>query len=75
MANPKRNPLKSAPAMLKESKSLSPDIALKELFDLLEIYAPAWYTQEQHDRAAAALLPTSKYRFRQVEAPQQTTIP
>ena len=26
-----------------------------ELFDLLEDYAPAWYTEELHDRAAAGL--------------------
>jgi len=28
---------------------------LKELFELLEEYAPAWYTQAHHDRAIAAL--------------------
>jgi len=28
---------------------------LQELFDLLEAYAPAWYTEEQRGRAAAAL--------------------
>jgi hypothetical protein len=26
-----------------------------ELFDLLEQYAPVWYTEEQHNRAVAAL--------------------
>ena len=30
--------------------------ALKMLYDLLEDYAPAWYTQEHHDKAEAALL-------------------
>lgn len=30
--------------------------ALEELFILLENYAPAWYTQEHHDRALAAIL-------------------
>ena len=29
---------------------------LKELFELLEDYAPAWYTEDIHDRAVAALL-------------------
>jgi hypothetical protein len=29
--------------------------ALKMLYDLLEDYAPAWYTEEHHDRAEAAL--------------------
>jgi hypothetical protein len=28
---------------------------LRELFDLLEAYAPAWYTEDQRTRAAAAL--------------------
>lgn len=30
-------------------------IVLQELFELLEDYGPAWYTQEYHDRAVAAL--------------------
>ena len=29
---------------------------LEELFDLLEDYAPTWYTVEHHNRAVAALL-------------------
>jgi hypothetical protein len=29
--------------------------ALKLLFDLLEEYAPAWYTEEYRDRAQSAL--------------------
>lgn len=33
----------------------TPAGVLKELFDLLEEYAPVWYTQELHDRAKAAL--------------------
>jgi len=28
---------------------------LKELFNLLERYAPTWYTQDHHDRAVIAL--------------------
>jgi hypothetical protein len=28
---------------------------LRELFELLEDYAPSWYTEEIHTRAAAAL--------------------
>jgi hypothetical protein len=35
---------------------VSPHAVLKELFELLEDYAPTWYTQEIHDRAVAALL-------------------
>jgi hypothetical protein len=29
---------------------------LEELFELLEDYAPTWYTEEHHNRALAALL-------------------
>ena len=29
--------------------------ALKTLFDLLEEYAPLWYTKEHHDQAKAAI--------------------
>ena len=29
--------------------------ALKMLFDLLEEYAPGWYTQEHHSKALSAL--------------------
>jgi hypothetical protein len=29
--------------------------ALRMLYDLLENYAPPWYTQDHHDKAAAAL--------------------
>ncbi len=35
---------------------VTPSVVLKELFELLEDYAPMWYTEEQHDRAVAALL-------------------
>jgi hypothetical protein len=28
---------------------------LRDLFELLEDYAPSWYTEELHNRAAAAL--------------------
>jgi hypothetical protein len=30
-------------------------MALEEVFDLLEDYAPIWYTEKQHDRILAAL--------------------
>jgi hypothetical protein len=29
---------------------------LEELFQLLEDYAPGWYTEQHHNRAVAALL-------------------
>lgn len=34
--------------------------ALQMLFDLLEEYAPAWYTQEHHDIATDALASARK---------------
>jgi len=33
----------------------TPAAVLQELFELLEDYSPVWYTQENHDRAIAAL--------------------
>lgn len=35
--------------------------ALKVLFDLLEDYAPPWYTQEHHDRVCNALSGAGKH--------------
>jgi hypothetical protein len=37
------------------AKALKLREALKMLYDLLESYAPWWYTKEHHDRAEAAL--------------------
>jgi hypothetical protein len=34
---------------------LNPATVLRELFELLEDYSPIWYTEENHDRAVAAL--------------------
>ncbi|HET6205189.1 MAG TPA: hypothetical protein VFD98_00185 [Terracidiphilus sp.] len=34
----------------------TPRAVLEELFTLLEDYAPAWYTEEHHNRAVAALV-------------------
>lgn len=34
---------------------MNPADALKELFDLLEIYAPAWFTEDQRLRVVRAL--------------------
>jgi len=33
----------------------STQTVLRELYELLEDYAPAWYTEEHHTRVAAAL--------------------
>jgi len=35
--------------------ALNPAAVLRELFELLEDYAPAWYLEEHHERAVAAL--------------------
>ena len=34
--------------------------ALQMLFDVLEEYAPCWYTEEHHERALAALAMTNR---------------
>lgn len=34
----------------------TPRQVLEELFQLLEDYAPTWYTEKHHNRAVAALL-------------------
>ena len=38
-----------------QTQSLSEAEVLLELFNLLEQYAPSWYTKEHHNRAVAAL--------------------
>jgi len=35
--------------------STKPTEVLAEIFELLEEYGPAWYTEEHHDRIVAAL--------------------
>lgn len=42
-----------------QRRILNPEVVLKELFELLEDYAPTWYTEEIHNRAAAVLTPAS----------------
>lgn len=37
------------------SQSVEPLSILRDLFELLEDYAPIWYTEELHNRAASAL--------------------
>jgi hypothetical protein len=39
----------------KEPVAPSVRTVLEEVFQLLEDYAPVWYTEEQHDRILAAL--------------------
>ena len=38
-----------------QRKPANGNAVLRELFELLEDYAPTWYTEELHNRAAAAL--------------------
>ncbi len=40
-------------------------VALHTLFDLLEEYAPCWYTEEHHQRALAALAVSASNAFKQ----------
>lgn len=42
----------SAPHNMPKSPPIK---ALEELFDLLEDYGPAWYTEAHHERTLAAL--------------------
>lgn len=38
-----------------QQKCLRLSEALKDLYELLEEYSPAWYTEEHHEKARAAL--------------------
>jgi hypothetical protein len=37
------------------TERVTPIVALKELFELLEDYSPMWYTEEVRERAMSAL--------------------
>ncbi len=50
--NPKNGKHASA---TKEPTASDVRTVLEEVFELLEDYAPLWYTEEQHDRIVAAL--------------------
>ena len=39
----------------KEAESMKTKAVLQELFELLESYAPPWYSEEHRDRTIAAL--------------------
>jgi hypothetical protein len=43
------------PVLLANTQPLTAKEALAELIELLEDYAPSWYTEEHHKRALAAL--------------------
>lgn len=42
-------------AINSDSRGVSPTVALRKLYELLEAYSPMWYTEEAHDLARAAL--------------------
>jgi hypothetical protein len=50
--NPKDGKHASA---IREPSAPSVRTVLEEVYDLLEDYAPVWYTEEQHERILAAL--------------------
>lgn len=50
-----RNTVSSRTIISMDRKPASGNAVLRELFELLEDYAPSWYTEELHNRAAAAL--------------------
>jgi len=50
-----------------EKRPPTPRDVLEELFQLLEDYAPTWYTEEHHNRAVAALAQSSGTKATQIE--------
>jgi hypothetical protein len=56
-----------------KSDALQPQLAaiveaFRELFNLLEEYAPSWYTEEHHNRAVAALRALEEPRHAKAQA-------
>ncbi len=47
--------LSESPILASQRSAPAPLIVLQEMFDLLEDYAPFWYTEELRDRAISAL--------------------
>ncbi len=45
----------AVPGNIFHAQTVEPLAVLRDLFELLEDYAPIWYTEELHIRAAAAL--------------------
>lgn len=50
-----RNPPQNTVSSFEKQQPVNPSEVLVELFELLEEYAPSWYTEEHHDRALSAL--------------------
>ncbi len=58
MRSPKleeQNPSQNTAISFEKPQPVDPSEVLAELFELLEEYAPSWYTEERHDRALSAL--------------------
>lgn len=53
--SPQRNPADRNARNSEQLQSANPKDVFMELFELLEEYGPKWYTEEQHNRAMAAL--------------------
>ena len=47
--------VRASVAALNERTSLTAHTVLQEMFELLEEYAPAWYSEDLHNRAKAIL--------------------
>jgi len=43
------------PSAMPSANSADTNTVLRELFELLQDYAPTWYTEDLHNRTAAAL--------------------
>lgn len=50
-----RNAVQDAVSAFEKQRPVNPSEVLAELFELLEEYAPLWYTEEHHNRIEIAL--------------------
>ena len=51
----KANPAQRKSITREPLPAVNPRTVFVELFELLEEYGPSWYTEEQHNRAVAAM--------------------
>lgn len=56
---------KSVMELVAEAKSMSTSAELEKLFELLEEYAPVWYTEEHHHLAVDALVQSGRLASRE----------
>ena len=50
-----RNAEQDTVSAFEKQRPVNPSVVLAELFELLEEYAPLWYTEEHHNRIEIAL--------------------